>query len=119
MACTSKLQHIRPQCAAAFHTELLTDPPRTLMVLLILTQDCTQHTAEAVSGISSLYDMCLFACLPACLCVSVYVLMADHRYTILAPTNEAFDRLATSLGLAGAEQLLVPGQKDFLTEVGC
>jgi uncharacterized surface protein with fasciclin (FAS1) repeats len=46
--------------------------------------------------------------------------LLDHKYTILAPTNAAFERLATQqLGLTSVEQLLVPEQKEFLTAVSC
>lgn len=48
------------------------------------------------------------------------LLLLDHKYTILAPTNAAFERLATQqLGLTSVEQLLVPEQKEFLTAVSC
>lgn len=36
---------------------------------------------------------------------------------MLAPTNEAFMQLATSMGLSSVDELLVEGQKEFLTEV--
>lgn len=44
--------------------------------------------------------------------------LLDHTYTMLVPTNEAFERLATQqLGLNSVEQLLAPEHKDFLTAV--
>lgn len=47
----------------------------------------------------------------------VDVLSGNRQFTVFAPTDQAFEDLADTLGLARVEELLVPENKDLVTNV--